>query len=363
MGFQSLFGVRFAAFLVALACTGTVAASPGAERPAAPPMSGILLGKDTGGSTAACTPDPCTAGTVVTHDVISDDGVGNLIDRTYRVYRPVGLTNSPINKVPAVFFFNQGLFDRSDWRQQAVANRFLLVYMPRRAGAGGYFWPQMNPNQAFIDLFGACGLNCDDKPWLLQVLGIVMDTENIDPDKVFATGSSKGGFPMAELACVPSVSRFFRAFSMHSATLFSTGSSYPPPPNCAPANTDFSWQLQFGGNDGLLCGFPAQAGCVRGLPHGFVNINGFWELGVHETSDFMRQVLGCTSTTTTTSFGFSGGLTRETYETGCASQYRAAELVTIPHGGHSYNGLDHVRCGCSEGFNSAADAWTFFATH
>lgn len=312
-----------------------------------------LAGAGTGGSTATCTPSPCTPGVMPdwTHITVDDGSGTKTKTMEYKIYRPNGLTNSAVNKAPAVVWLDEQLSPGAiqSWESLAVANRFVLVvYKPGsyRVGSknGAAFWePVTIPWQpAPVPNCGATGQGrCDDKPGFLQFLKMVETTQNIDTKKVFVTGASKGAAFTEELMCSPTTNKLFRGFGVVSGTLFSSTATQDPATNtCRSFNTDSSVAYINGENDNY-----------EGR-----SLGGRYLWGRPEAVAYVAQHYGCGSKPVTTLFGSAGSLRRDLYGS-CARRYRAVELISVPNGGHAY-ALDGM-----QGFNSEAELWSFWASH
>ncbi|GAB3151767.1 PHB depolymerase family esterase [Amycolatopsis stemonae] len=130
------------------------------------------------------------------------------IERTYRLYRPAGLTGA----VPLVLVLHGGFGSGEQaeaaygWDAEADAGRFLVAYpdgVGRAWNAGG----------------GCCGqpgrTGVDDVGFLTRLVADVSRAENVDPARVYATGISNGGMMAYRLACATTL---FAAIAPDSAT-------------------------------------------------------------------------------------------------------------------------------------------------
>jgi len=312
--------------------------------------------RGTGGSTAVCSPSPCGAGTVTDGTMSADDGAGRSITRYYSVYRPSGLTSSPTNRAPLVVLLSgtpgsqRGEPRNSGWAAVADANRLVVVAAATQCGTcQGWFHPVTSVTTPAIAL--TCGPSgtgaCDDKPFIAALVERMIATENIDPDKVFATGASKGGYMTIELMCSPSTSGVFRGYGVVSADFRSTDASIPP--SCPATARDYSVFQICGTTDG------ATSNCATG----YYFTPPQWILGIHDAGELAARHLGCTDAAPSVSyFGTTPGtLMRETWSA-CPMAHRASQAVTVPRGGHAFDGLDGV-----QGLDVAEETWSFLSAH
>jgi poly(3-hydroxybutyrate) depolymerase len=311
----------------------------------------------TGGSTAVCTPSPCVAGSMPDFwsSITVDDGSGTKTKTmAYKIYRPRNLTNSAANKVPLVVWLDEQLGPSAiaNWENLATAGRFVLaVYRPGsyrfpRTTAALYFGPVTIPWQPIpIPNCGAAGAgNCDDKPGLIHFLKFAIQDQNVDPQKVFVTGASKGGSFVVELMCSPGTNGLFRGFGIVSASLYNPGSTRDATRNtCRSFNRDSSVVFEAGQSDSFIS--------YQGLGR-----EGHYQWGQQEGAGFVAGGYGCSARPTTTYFGNAGTLRRDVYS-GCPMKNRAVGLISVPGGGHAYN-IDGV-----QGLNSEAQIWNFWVSH
>jgi poly(3-hydroxybutyrate) depolymerase len=309
--------------------------------------------KGTGGSLAKCTPSPCTTGTTVTHTANVDDGAGKIVSRTYMIYRPKNLTNTPTNKAPLVVLFAPGMTN-STWQTVADQNAIVLALVPNWY-ATGYFAPVTNPHMPpVIYQCGPSGTGrCDDKPFVVGVLDDVIggvQDQNIDPNRVFGTGCSKGGFFSEEMFCAPSISSRFRGVSIRSAYFMgATQNVQSSAPNCPTTNRDISVRVAVGTADSAIPIVTSQGANQ-------LDAQGYWIYGEPEGGDWLAPWLGCTQGGAATAFGSpSAANTRYTW-TSCAMPYRAAEVVLV-------GGAPHCAIDGYNGYDEAAEAWAFFSAH
>jgi poly(3-hydroxybutyrate) depolymerase len=314
-------------------------------------------GKGTGGSTATCSP-ACTPGAGVTRQVVADDGAGMMRTFSYQLVRPNGLTNSPTNKAPLlVDVFGD---TTAAWGAQ---QRFVWIFIPQQfpcpamnPGNCGYSTRSINPNAANIAIMNQCGANgngpCDMSHYVKAMLDDVIAKENIDTNKIFVTGASKGGYATLNMLCDPITSPYFRGGVPISANVI--GAKVPgagtanlgnSPLMCPTKNRDFSVKFIHGTTDGSVVDMAK----VVDWPDG----NSSWFYDQHQdiVNGFV-PLLGCSSTATK-----SGG-TNVTETWSCPTQFRALELDTVTGGGHTCNAMDGVN-----GYDCRSAIWNFLTSH
>jgi len=333
--------------------------------------------KGTGGSTANCT-SLCTPGSPQFKEIVANDGSGYQVSFAYSVVRPRGLTNSPSNLAPLLVQFRST--NDTYWAATGAANRFVVINItePPNCGnaCGGYNIRTISPNAANVRPLNTCGAPpsgrpygsgsgpCDLKYEVKAILDREIPAQNIDPNKVFVTGSSRGGTAAEDAICDPLVSHYFRGAFIISATFFGgkkvpgTATIASSPPLCpalttAPKNDDLSVKYIHGTNDH---GVPDSGHIVR-WPDGTTS---WYYSQLQNLVNFWNPALGCTSHTTTMFGSPTAANRRDTFST-CRRPYRATELDTISGGNHgcpNSPGLD--------GFNGSdcrVEGWTFLASH
>nr|WP_246540997.1 PHB depolymerase family esterase [Mycobacterium spongiae] len=147
-------------------------------------LSGAILG---------CSPrtPPMGFGNGTSIHTISVGGV----DRTYRLYKPVGLPPSaPLVVMLHGGFGNAAQAERSyGWNELADSEKFVVAYPDGLYRA----W---NTNGG-----GCCGRaareGVDDLGYLVAAVADIADNVSIDPTKVYATGMSNGAIMSYTLAC------------------------------------------------------------------------------------------------------------------------------------------------------------------
>lgn len=323
-------------------------------------------GTISGASQAVCTPSPCTPGPVPVSSphgavtVRANNGTGTVIDRYYSVYRPNGLTNSPNNKAPAVLAFGRGaacgpsevsrLYNELRLQSIADANRFIVVYMTSQMAGAPSLCAWHHPA---IDFPTPPRDPLDDEPYVNAVLHDILNKENVDPQRIYATGASSGGAMVQAVACDPTNSLLIRGISAVSEYLPVDISSGRPSgdPRCASANQHLFVQLQGGTAD-------------PNVPYGGICIPNHCVSSFAANLDFWRRHLGCTTASTPTLFGSPAQANREQLFTGCAfgTNY-GVDGVTVQNGVHAYSGLNDSLNGKTDtnGFVPGQALWTFFS--
>lgn len=325
-------------------------------------------------SGATCRP-ACRAGSYVGYKVRVDDGAGKMVTRTFGVYRPVGLTNSPTNKVPLVVAINN-----NDWYRLAVQAHFVVVVILddvhcRGAGNCQFQGKWINPDPARIGTVdcGASGNQpCDDAPRVAAALNAVecsgpSPCQNIDTSRVFTSGSSKGGALVQDLMCDPATTHRFAGYQVISDALISPSRRNNPRvlPRCAAVlahhpNVHFSAQWIFGDQDtGANSRCPAHTDCFEG---GWTDVKNRWLFGMAQLAGdrafgtrVFGKALGCTGTPALTQLG--PGLIDKVYGS-CTDPGVATSYVKVVGGGHGEPGTNGVN-----GFDPNAESWNFWLTH
>ncbi|TGE13877.1 extracellular catalytic domain type 1 short-chain-length polyhydroxyalkanoate depolymerase [Hymenobacter elongatus] len=136
-------------------------------------------------------PRVATAQTTVQGTIVSGG-----ITREYRLYVPAAY--SPAKAVPLLFNLHgygssnveQEFY--GDFRPIADTANFIIVHANGTVdGSGSRFW----------NTFTAPGSGVDDVAFLSELLTFLQTRYTIDPDRIYSTGMSNGGFMSYELAC------------------------------------------------------------------------------------------------------------------------------------------------------------------
>ena len=354
-----------------------------------------------GASLATCTPSPCTAGTSTqyTINVGDSDGYGGttpkIVTRKFYIDRPVGLTNSTQNKAPLVLDVDTST---GTFHTMAPVDKFVLAQInPSDLRPSGQFaTPTTDPVEASASIdTHKCGTLstalCDDIPFVKAVLDTVIASQNIDTNKVYIVGASKGGGFAMDIMCDQRTSHYFTAGVSVSWSMYSTdtsGSQSVPPacpevmgtvnsPNLTAGlggtgsdrNNNFSFAWYFGDNDGVGCPSTTvtcfNTGVVRGGRWFYANpqlageaspASGQGATGIPGGSrSGFGYALGCGSSPATTAAKGTQGI--EKIYTGCTHSNRATETVLVHTGGHAWTG---VTVG---GFDPYLEAWNFLENY
>jgi polyhydroxybutyrate depolymerase len=124
------------------------------------------------------------------------------LERFYFIYKPESLSQNN-NNVPLLFalhgYGSSAIFHKSytQYEDIAEANQFIVVY-PQ-----GYKLETILTNSSSHWNSGAwtIGSDVDDVDFIDTVIGFVEEKENIDPDRIYSSGMSNGGFMSYHLAC------------------------------------------------------------------------------------------------------------------------------------------------------------------
>jgi polyhydroxybutyrate depolymerase len=240
--------------------------------------------------------------------------VGGL-DRTYRLYKPTGLSPS----APLVVMLHGGFGSGTQaekaygWDDLADSSKFVVAYPD-------------GLNRAWnVDGGGCCGRpakeGVDDVAFITAVAGDIGRNISIDPSRQYATGISNGGIMSYTLACRTAV---FAAIGPDSATQLDPCSS-PHPTSIMHIHGTADRIIRYEGGRG----------------EGFAHING---PPVPKLNAFWRNVDHCGAPAVTT----SGPVTTST--AGCPDN-RSVELVTVDGAGHQWPRF------------ATEKLWQFFAAH
>jgi len=343
---------------------------------AAAPVSGK------GGSTAVCSPAPCTNpgswGQLFHVTVPDSDGADALqVDRTFATFQPGNLTGaSPLlvdlGGTTSAFF------------QVATDYGMRAILLPNDYHNGQYAVPttqaavEPDPRAYGYVNCGSSGTSqCDDIPWLKAALQAVICSGpapcmNIDPNKVYVLGGSKGGNFTEGAICDTRTSSYFHAAAVASATMVSKSynGDQVTPPNCPallktsngfggpaglPPNRNISVSWIYGTNDTSFC-VPG-AGALNGdcFETGFTDVKGRWWFSVNQLAGDAKpprpgtakgslhgigHFLKCVTKATTTS---RSGIVRTKTYAKCKKKGRAVQTIRVSCGVtpcHSFPQMD-----------------------
>lgn len=256
------------------------------------------------------------------------------IERTYRLYRPSGLTGP----APLVVMLHGGFGTGEQaenaygWDAEADAGHFLVAYpdgLDRAWNTGG----------------GCCGRpardNVDDVGFLTQVVADIGRDTPVDRGRVYATGISNGGIVAYTLACVTTV---FAAIGPDSATELGD-CPHPAPVSVIHLHGTGDHNIPYDGSPG----------------HGVARIDG---PPIPDLNARWRAIDHCAAPTITS-------VDPVTTSTAACPDGRAVELITVTGAGHQWPGSASTRLdGRIPGIDPPAPApnatheiWRFFATH
>lgn len=263
--------------------------------------------------------------------IMVDDGAGKLVFKTFYVYRPKGLINSPSNKVPALVHFEPygpAILSVAD------SNKFIVIEVPRTISTG-YLTRTITVDQS-LPVLNTCGPNgngpCDDAPFINKLLDTLIMRENIDPNLIFATGGSKGGMMTEDCMCDTTLNPRFRGFVPVSAVMQSLGGASTIMPRC-PAlakNHNFCVQWQYDPTDNTYLG---------NLSTGFVDAKGRWTFSqLQNLTLVVNPELGCMDGPVVETLGNTGKISITTY-TNCKSPGRAISVLAATGAGHGLGGI------------------------
>jgi hypothetical protein len=230
---------KLSAGAVFLACVTVVCAHglASSEAAAASTLSGA--------SQAICAPAPCAPADSVTYYELAnvENGDGTTSTREYGVYRPQHLTPSPGNLAPAVLVFYQsgdcGLQASGRFASLATDEHFIVVYMEVPCAREAHNWDKRN-----IDPETSTAVN--DEPYVTAVVRAITQCPSsqaesnqcVDPQRIYAAGTSSGGNMAADVMCDVENSPSFRGYLIDSSSLQLFGGE-PGEPACPSSNRDF----------------------------------------------------------------------------------------------------------------------------
>ncbi|KGF73636.1 hypothetical protein DO97_16860 [Neosynechococcus sphagnicola sy1] len=270
--------------------------------------------------------------------VLSDLSV-NGVTHNYYLYTPTSY--NPNNPTPLVLVFHGagGRGDRMALKtgMNQVANRegFIVAY----PNASGEFWVGQEGTPVRSEVI-----------FISALLDTLMQTKHVDPNRIYAAGTSNGGFLTQFLAC--NMSDKIAAFAAISATLPVALQQSCNPPRAVPI-------MMIGGTEDQLV--PWQGGRSRG--------QGISILSMPETVDFWRAKNTCTSQVLAKNLpdvNLNDGtqVVRSEYQ-GCRN---ASEVVLykIEGGGHGWPGdtlrqqENRLTGKVSKDINGSEEVWKFF---
>ncbi|MGB8210050.1 MAG: PHB depolymerase family esterase [Mycobacterium sp.] len=247
------------------------------------------------------------------------------LNRTYRVYKPAGLSAAPLVVMLHGVTGNGEQAEKSyGWDQLADSAKFAVAY----PDGVGRTW----------NGHGCCGRaareNVDDVGFITAMVGQISTALTIDKSRVYATGMSNGGIMSYVLACNSGI---FAAIGPDSATQLDACAA-PHPTSVIHIHGTADRLVPYNGGQG--------ASFVNGPS--IADVNAFW-----------RKVDHCGPPDVTTSAPV-------TTSTAACADKRSVVLITIEGGGHQWPGgttnLER-KDPTSQVLNAAQTIWQFFATH
>jgi len=297
-------------------------------------VAAVPAGQVDGASHATCNPSPCTPATPIAYTLVNvPNGDGTYSQRTFAVQRPVHLTASAANLAPAVLVFypsgNCGLVPSSRFASLAPTDRFVVVYMevPCSRNPGGWNWEKRYVNTATSSIQ-------NDEPYVTAVVNAITQCPGgqdaadqcVDPQRIYAAGTSSGGNMAADIMCDPQNSRLFRGYLIDSSSL----QLFNGRPNCPSPDRDYLVMLAVG-NAGLDAGLYYD---TAAHPH----------LDVPAFADWAAARLGCAGTRVDDAIGSPAASTlRYTYDAPCAQLPGGSPAVVslgIQNGAHTWGCQD-----------------------
>lgn len=281
-----------------------------------------------GASQAICTPAPCAPAEGVAAYTLADvsNGDGTTATREYGVWRPTNLVPSPQNRAPAVLVFysagNCGLQPSGRFASFAPSQRFVVVYMAAPCGRDNN-WDKRN-----IDPATSTAVN--DEPYVAAVVEAITQCPSsgaglnqcVDPQRVYAAGTSSGGNMTADVMCDAQSSPLFRAYLIDSSSL----QLYEGAPACPSTNSHFFVMMalsNYGIDEKLYYDTDVN-------PH----------LDVPAFADWAAARLGCTGRRVDDTIGYPLASTlRYTYSGPCAFALAGSPAVVtlgIQNGAHTW---------------------------
>jgi poly(3-hydroxybutyrate) depolymerase len=299
-----------------------------------PASSSTAASTISGASQAVCEPAPCGPLSAVTSYKLVNvpNGDGTTSTREYAVQRPNNLTPLQNNLAPAVLVFYEsghcGLMPAGRFGSLAAANRFIVVYMEVPCERGGPpNWYKRN-----INLDSNSAVN--DEPYVTAVVQDIKQCPStgagpnqcVDPQRIYAAGTSSGGNMTADVMCDPENSSSFRGYLIDSSSL----QLYNGAPACPSPNRSFFVMM-------ALSNYDIDAGLYYDTafnPH----------LDVPLFADWAAARLGCESQRVDDAIGSPDPSTlRYTYSGPCGYAVggsRAVVTLGVQNGGHTWSCQD-----------------------
>ncbi len=378
-----------------------------------------------GASLATCSPAPCTAGLAPTSGsgtaypttagpvsgAVNEVSVGNVNDgvfttpRGYAYYKPTNLTGAAA--VMMVAAGTNGLcgvldppqsYAHTHWHTVADQNSLIIVFLAKTYNGTSctslpqpinWRTPNIVTNTSGTGDQGAGAAS--DEPYITAVVNSVLNipsdhpTWTADSQRLYITGASGGGWLTHDVMCDTTNRAKFRGFApvsdyLRTAETSQNGPLNPGTEKCSPPGTGVGTGYNGGSSSPAGRSFFYQLtegvldGSVPFQPTTCQSNNCF--AGWTDQNTFMRTYMGCNATPTVTLIGTPTAENELDDYGSCTFGINApVELVKVPHGCHSWEGLDADPEGSSastcsgnpltnptNGFDSAAQTWAFFST-
>ena len=259
------------------------------------------------------------------------NGDGTTSTREYAVQRPEGLTPKLENLAPAVLVFYEsghcGQVLSGRFGSLAAANRFIVVYMEVPCERGDKNWDKRNIDQAESSAV-------NDEPYVTAVVQDIKQcpesgagpNQCVDPQRIYAAGTSSGANMTADVMCDPENSSSFRGYLIDSSSL----QLYNGAPACPSPNRSFFVMM-------ALSNYGIDAGLYYNTapnPH----------LDVPLFADWAAARLGCEGPRVDDAIGSPDASTlRYTYSGPCGYAVggsRAVVTLGVQNGGHTWSCQD-----------------------
>ncbi|MEX2589858.1 MAG: T9SS type A sorting domain-containing protein, partial [Chitinophagales bacterium] len=264
------------------------------------------------------------------YDTIRHDN----LDRNYILYVPQIYDGS--EAVPLVlnlhgYTRNAGLqMNSGDFRPIADTANFIIAHPNGTKDQGGApFWE--------VGLFGGTsGIN--DLGFLEALVDTLMEQYNIDPDKIFSTGMSNGGFMSLKLACESD--KFAAVASV-------TGSMTTPMENSCNPSAPIP-MMQIHGTADSVVQYLGRPGI---LP--IDSVIAYWVR--HNNCDKTPEKSNIPD------LDPNDGTTSERFVYANGDDGSSVELIKVENGGHSWPGSSNPIFTTSMDFSASAEIWRFFS--
>jgi polyhydroxybutyrate depolymerase len=263
---------------------------------------------------------------------VVDSFISGSIYRSYRLYKPTSYTGS--TAYPLVLNFHG--YTSNALSQQYYGNfmpvadtaKFLVVHpQGTKDGTGNPYW------NAGISIAGA-----NDLQFVSDLIDSLKLLYNIDPNAIYSTGLSNGGFMSNYLAC--NLSSKIAAIASVSGTMFNTWSGSCNPPRPVPAmhiHGTADGTVPYNGGSGMIA-----ADSVVSIWRAHNNCN-----SVPSFTNIPDAVP--TDGATATRYLYVGG-----------NSGSADEFYKVNNGGHTWPGASIIIGTTCEDFNASVEIWRFF---